>query len=233
MKSIDHRIGVLLSAGGAAFVRAALLSGLDPATFFVIADRECGAEESCADAGIPCRRIPYSERRSFSHQVATAFREEGCKIALLHYSRLVTPDLFGVILTVNTHPSLLPAYPGLDGVGDAYKANSLFQGATLHIVDEGIDTGNPIVQTIRPVPKGASLQWRNRLGFIQKTIVTLFLFDMAAQGRINIQRRDISAFDLSGLVPGEFSNPGFPNPGTPAAVKQLFSELPANADWTG
>lgn len=227
----DYRIGVLLSAGGAAFVRAARISGLDPATFFVVTDRECGAEQGCSEIGVQYRRIRYSERRSFSRDVARVFREEGCEIALLHYSRLVSPDLFETILTVNTHPSLLPAYPGLDGVGDAHKDNSLFQGATLHIVDEGMDTGNPVVQTIHPVPKGASLRWRNRLGFIQKTIVTLFLLDMAAQGRIDIQCRDISAFDFDGLPPGEFINPSFPGDETAAAAKQLFGELPDNADW--
>lgn len=233
MTTVGYRIGVLLSAGGAAFVRAARLSKLDPATFFVVTDRECGAEKSCSDIGIQNRRIAYSERHSFSEQAAKVFRDEGCGIALLHYSRLVTPELFEDILTVNTHPSLLPAYPGLDGVGDAYKDNSLFQGATLHLVDEGMDTGNPVVQTIHPVPMGASLRWRSRLGFIQKTIVTLHLFDMAAQGRIDIQRRDISAFDFGGLPPGEFSNPGFPSAKSDASVKELFKELPANADWAG
>jgi len=233
MNPVGYRIGVLLSAGGAAFVRAARLSELDPATFFVVTDRECDAENSCSDIGIQHRRIAYSERHSFSLQVAKALRDEGCEIALLHYSRLVTAGLFEAILTVNTHPSLLPAYPGLDGVSDAYNANSLFQGATLHLVDEGMDTGNPIVQTIHPVPKGASLRWRNRLGFIQKSIVTLYLFDMAAQGRIDIQRRDISAFDFGDLPPGEISNPDFPNPKTAAAAKHLFVELPANTDWTG
>ncbi|MBX3446885.1 MAG: hypothetical protein KF765_09020 [Parvibaculaceae bacterium] len=233
MTSLDYRIGVLLSAGGAAFIRAAQLSGLDPASFFVITDRECGAENGCSDLGVQYRRMPYSERRSFSLDVANVFREEGCKIALLHYSRLVTPDLFESILTVNTHPSLLPAYPGLDGVGDAHRDNSLFQGATLHIVDEGMDTGNPVVQTVYPIPKGASLRWRNRLGFIQKTIVTLFLLDMAAEGRIDCGRPDISAFDIDGLPPGEFSNPCFPGAGTAIRIKELFQELPANSNWTG
>lgn len=233
MTSIGYRVGVLLSAGGAAFIRAAELSGLDPANFFVITDRECGAEIACSKAGIQHRRLPYSERHAFSQQVADVFRKEGCEIALLHYSRLVTRELFEVILTVNTHPSLLPAYPGLDGVGDAHKDKSLFQGATLHMVDEGMDTGIPIVQTIYPVPVGASLRWRNRLGYIQKTIVTLFLFDMARNGRIDTRRHDISAFDLGGLLPGEFSNPGFPGGEATVAAQDLFAELPANADWAG
>jgi len=233
MTAIDYRIGVLLSAGGAAFIRAAQLSRLDPSAFYVVTDRECGAETSCSNHDIPHQRIPYAERRSFSQQAAEAFRDAGCKVVLLHYSRLVSSDLFNMILTVNTHPSLLPAYPGLDGVGDAYKDKSLYQGATLHIVDEGMDTGHPIAQTIYPVPKDASLRWRNRLGFIQKTIVTLFLFDMVKHNRIDIDVRDVSAFDLDGISPGEFSNPRLLSSEINHSVKQLFEELPEDPDWVG
>jgi phosphoribosylglycinamide formyltransferase-1 len=47
---------------------------------------------------------------------------------------------------VNIHPSLLPAFPGRDGYGDAFRANVPVSGVTLHYVDEGIDTGPVIAQ---------------------------------------------------------------------------------------
>lgn len=228
-----YRIGALLSAGGSAFLRAVRLSNLDPSNFFVVTDRECGAENVCAVNKIEYRRIQHTDRMTLSKQTAKAFDNAGCGLVLLHYDRLVSSHLFGSFLTVNAHPSLLPAYRGLNCIGQAHNDKSFYQGATLHIVDSSVDGGKPVVQTLHPVPLGASLQWRNKLGYIQTVIVTLFLLDMAAHGRINIQRRDIFAFDLTGLPPGEFSNPGFPNLGTSAAVKQLFAELPANADWTG
>ena len=233
MPPVDYRIGVLLSAGGSAFVRAVQLSGLDPASFFVITDRECGAENACALNRIEYRRIQNADRSAASERAAEAFNKAGCRLALLHYDRLVSSHLFDSILTVNAHPSLLPAYRGINCIGQAYNDKSLYQGATLHIVDDTIDGGTPIVQTSHPVPLGASLEWRNKLGYIQTSLITLFLFDMAAHGRIDFDRKDISAFDLTGLAPGDFSNPGFPGAGSTAAARKLFAELPAHADWIG
>jgi len=53
---------------------------------------------------------------------------------------------------VNVHPALLPAFPGLDAVGQALEAGVEVTGVTVHFVDEGIDTGAPILQREVPVP---------------------------------------------------------------------------------
>ncbi len=53
---------------------------------------------------------------------------------------------------VNVHPALLPAFPGLDAVGQALEADVEVTGVTVHFVDEGVDTGPPILQREVPVP---------------------------------------------------------------------------------
>jgi len=53
---------------------------------------------------------------------------------------------------VNVHPALLPAFPGLDAIGQALDAGVETTGVTVHFVDEGVDTGPPIVQRQVPVP---------------------------------------------------------------------------------
>ncbi len=55
---------------------------------------------------------------------------------------------------VNIHPALLPAFPGLDAIGQALDAGVETTGVTVHFVDEGVDTGPPIVQREVPVPAG-------------------------------------------------------------------------------
>jgi phosphoribosylglycinamide formyltransferase-1 len=55
---------------------------------------------------------------------------------------------------VNVHPALLPAFPGLDAVGQALEAGVDVTGVTVHFVDEGVDTGAPILQREVPVPAG-------------------------------------------------------------------------------
>lgn len=55
---------------------------------------------------------------------------------------------------VNVHPALLPSFPGLDAIGQALDAGVEVTGVTVHFVDEGVDTGPPILQREVPVPAG-------------------------------------------------------------------------------
>ena len=55
---------------------------------------------------------------------------------------------------VNIHPALLPQFPGLDAIGQALAAGIEETGVTVHFVDEGVDTGPPILQRRVPVPPG-------------------------------------------------------------------------------
>ncbi len=55
---------------------------------------------------------------------------------------------------VNIHPALLPQFPGLDAIGQALAAGVETTGVTVHFVDEGVDTGPPILQREVPVPPG-------------------------------------------------------------------------------
>lgn len=55
---------------------------------------------------------------------------------------------------VNIHPALLPSFPGLDAIGQALAAGVEETGVTVHFVDEGVDTGAPILQHPVPVPPG-------------------------------------------------------------------------------
>jgi phosphoribosylglycinamide formyltransferase-1 len=53
---------------------------------------------------------------------------------------------------INVHPALLPAFPGLDAIGQALEAGVEVTGITVHFVDEGVDTGPPITSREVPIP---------------------------------------------------------------------------------
>lgn len=59
---------------------------------------------------------------------------------------------------INIHPSLLPAFPGTDGYGEAYAAKVTESGCTIHYVDEGLDTGAIIAQQKFPLKPHESLE---------------------------------------------------------------------------
>ena len=69
-------------------------------------------------------------------------------LILAGYMRLIGPDLLGAYpeRIVNIHPSLLPSFPGKDAIGQAVAAGVKVTGVTVHLVDEGMDTGPILAQ---------------------------------------------------------------------------------------
>jgi len=69
-------------------------------------------------------------------------------IILAGYMRLIGPTLLSVYSgkIINIHPSLLPSFPGIDAIGQALAHGVKVTGATVHFVDEGMDTGTIITQ---------------------------------------------------------------------------------------
>jgi len=70
------------------------------------------------------------------------------------FMRILSPDFVNKFRTINTHPALLPAFPGAHAVADAMAAGVEVTGATVHFVDEGVDTGQIIKQVSVEVHKG-------------------------------------------------------------------------------
>ena len=84
-------------------------------------------------------------------------------VVLAGFMRIIGPTLLKVWegRMINLHPSLLPEFPGKNGIGDAFRAGVRETGVTVHFVDAGVDTGPIIVQErlkIDPTETLASLE---------------------------------------------------------------------------
>jgi phosphoribosylglycinamide formyltransferase-1 len=91
---------------------------------------------------------------------------------------------------VNVHPALLPDFPGLDAIGQALAAGVETTGVTVHFVDEGVDTGPPILQREVPVPPGGD---RARLEAAMHAVEHQLYPEairMIAEGRVRIDPAD-------------------------------------------
>ena len=110
--------------------------------------------ERARRAGIPALHVdcaPYQTKLdgAAEQQVIQVLREYGADfIALAGFMRIVKPGLLGAFRhrIVNIHPSLLPAFPGLESWKQALAYGARVAGCTVHFVDEGMDTGPIIVQ---------------------------------------------------------------------------------------
>ena len=91
----------------------------------------------------------YPEKSYFEAEIVEQLRAKNVElIVLAGYMRLIGDTLLHAYRNkiVNIHPSLLPAFPGKDAIGQAFQSGADMTGVTIHYVDEGMDTGPIIAQ---------------------------------------------------------------------------------------
>ena len=101
----------------------------------------------------------YPSKVAFEQEILANLLAQGVEwVILAGYMRLVGPTLLSVYKSkiINIHPSLLPAFPGKDAIGQAFRAGVKVTGVTIHFVDEGMDTGKIIDQESLRITDGES-----------------------------------------------------------------------------
>ena len=156
---------ILISGRGsnmASLLRAAALPGFPARIVAVLSNRpDAPGLETARAAGIEALAIdhlPFGRDRA-AHEAAVheALLARGVQlVCLAGYMRLLTPFLVGAWAgrMINIHPSLLPAFPGLDTHARALAAGVKLHGCTVHYVTEGMDEGPIIAQAAVPVLPG-------------------------------------------------------------------------------
>ncbi|WP_432361084.1 phosphoribosylglycinamide formyltransferase [Sporosarcina sp. UB5] len=99
----------------------------------------------------------FPSKQAYEEAVLGILQEEGVEwIVLAGYMRLIGPTLLAAYPSriVNIHPSLLPSFPGKDAIGQAIAHGVKVTGVTVHLVDEGMDTGPILAQAAVPVVEG-------------------------------------------------------------------------------
>ncbi len=126
----------------------------------VIADRKCLAIEKAEDFFVPTYVLNYSSFKSsifFNKELLHIINSlKADLIAMAGFMRILNSNVFGNKLSsfVNIHPSLLPAYPGLNTHRRAIDDKVKMHGATVHSVTELLDSGPILSQGIVPVFEG-------------------------------------------------------------------------------
>ena len=141
-------IGVLVSGNGTN-LQALLDAGL-PVT--AVASNVPGARalERARAAGVPTAVFQLADHRSRADRdrsMAEWLADHEVRLVVCAgYMELLTPPFLERFPAINVHPSLLPAFPGLRAVEEALAAGVVETGATVHFLDEGVDTGPVIAQ---------------------------------------------------------------------------------------
>jgi phosphoribosylglycinamide formyltransferase-1 len=141
-------IGVLVSGTGTN-LQALLDAGLPVSA---VASNTVGVQalERAEQASVPAGAFPledFAGREARDGAMAAWLAEHGVELVVCAgYMQLLTPSFLARFPCINVHPSLLPAFPGLDAVGQALATGAEETGVTVHFLDEGVDTGPVIAQ---------------------------------------------------------------------------------------
>lgn len=191
---------VVLASGSGTNLQAILdaLHGRDGIEVVGVGSDKPGARalERAAAAGVESAVFPrdeYADRAARDAAMGDWIetRDVGL-IVLAGYMQLLGDEFIARFRgrVVNIHPALLPAFPGLDAVGQALAAGVATTGVTVHFVDEGVDTGPTIVQRRVPVPVGRERQVLEAAIHAVEHELYPEAIRMIAEGRVRIDPSD-------------------------------------------
>jgi phosphoribosylglycinamide formyltransferase-1 len=153
-------VGVLASGSGT--ILGAILQAGIPVQVVVV-DRPCTATDVAAAAGVPAELVarpsfgPDFDRLAYTHQVVDALQRHGVDtVVMAGWGTINEKPLFDAFPSrvLNTHPALLPAFPGWHAVEEALAYGVKVTGCTVHIATVEVDAGPILAQEAVPVLPG-------------------------------------------------------------------------------
>jgi formyltetrahydrofolate-dependent phosphoribosylglycinamide formyltransferase len=175
------RVAVLLSGTGS--LCAALLAATDdpayPAEVVVVgSDRDAEGLEHARGRGLPtfvCAVPDHPDRAAWDRALAAELRAfEPDLVVSAGFMKLVGPAVLGAFggRLINTHPALLPAFPGAHAVRDALAAGVPVTGSTVHVVDAGVDTGPVLAQRqVAVLPDDDEARLHERIKAVERELL--------------------------------------------------------------
>ncbi|MEO6942428.1 MAG: phosphoribosylglycinamide formyltransferase [Terrimesophilobacter sp.] len=180
---------VLISGGGSNLL--ALLEATADADFparivAVGADRDADGIAHAETFGIPTFSVVWSnfpDRESWGRELLAQIEEWNPDLVILSgFMRLLPPEVVSALSPklINTHPAYLPEFPGAHGVRDALAAGVTQSGASIIIVDNGVDSGPLVAQERVPIlPGDTERSLHDRIKIVERRLLVQTVLDIA------------------------------------------------------
>lgn len=214
-------LGVLISGRGSNLV--AILDAIDrgmlDASVRVVASNKANAAglERARERGI---RTEVLDPKSFVHEampreaydsaMGALLQQHGVEcVALAGYMRIVTPVLIRMFPSkiLNIHPSLLPAFPGLDAQRQALEWGAKVSGCTVHLVTEGVDEGPIILQAAVPILEEDTVESLSARILEQEHRIYPQALQLMAQQRLKREGRKVHILSQAKTLTGTCPTP--------------------------
>jgi len=188
---------VVLISGGGSNLRALLEAAEDaefPARVVAIgADRDADGLELGEEFNVPTFTVAYSshaDREAWGDELLEQIQQwQPDLVVLSGLMRLLPPRVVAALSPhlINTHPAYLPEFPGAHGVRDALAAGATQSGASIIVVDEGVDAGPIIAQERVPVlPGDTESSLHDRIKLVERRLLVQAVLDIA-NGHVDLK----------------------------------------------
>lgn len=188
---------VVLISGGGSNLRALLEASGDaefPARVIAIgADRDAEGLALGEEFGIPTFTVPfasYANRDAWGDALLEQIQQWQPDLTVLSgFMRLLPPRVVGALSPhlINTHPAYLPEFPGAHGVRDALAAGATQTGASIIVVDNGVDDGPIVSQERVPVlPDDTQDSLHDRIKLVERRLLVQAVLDIA-NGHVDLK----------------------------------------------
>ena len=182
---------VLLLASGTGSLARAILTALHTGEGSIecvglISDKESPALDVASAFEVPSFYIPmHPDRTEWDRAIFERVMSLAPDLIVsVGFMRILSPEFVSTFQVINTHPSLLPLFPGAHAVRDALAAQVLETGTTVHFVDAGLDTGKVISQQrVKIHPDDDETTLHERIKIAERALIVETL---AAYGRTGI-----------------------------------------------
>lgn len=183
---------ILLLASGTGSLAGAIFearkTGRISADFVgLISDQDSPALKVAQSYGIPAIFLPVgSDRTTWDQAIFDATKSFAPDLVVsVGFMRILSPRFVTTFKVINTHPSLLPLYPGAHAVRDALAAGATVTGTTVHWVDAGLDTGPVITQhLVEIVPGEDETSLHERIKIAERALIVETLVEYARTGTL-------------------------------------------------
>jgi phosphoribosylglycinamide formyltransferase 1 len=198
--AVTKKLGILLSGRGSNFeaIADSIQAGKLHAEIAIVISNRAGAPglESAKGRGLNAQLIPSKGRVREEHDTDVIMALKHAQVDLIclaGYMRLLSPEFIRAFPNriINIHPSLLPAFPGMDAQKQAVEYGVKVTGCTVHFVDEHLDHGAIILQKTVPVLDGDDVHTLSARILEQEHTAYSEAIGLLLSGEVEIQGRTV------------------------------------------
>ncbi|MBI1820618.1 MAG: phosphoribosylglycinamide formyltransferase [Nitrospirae bacterium] len=212
------KIGVLVSGNGTnlqAIIDAIENKELNAKISVVLSNKKTAfALERARKYGLTAVYVdpaPFENRERYEQEIVRHLRDSGAQwIVLAGYMKMITSELLSAYRNhiLNIHPSLLPAFTGLHAQAQALSYGVKITGCTVHLVDEGLDSGPVIVQAAVPVLESDTVDTLKSRILEKEHEIYPQALKWIAEGKLKVEGRKVRILSSRNPLISEPINPG-------------------------